>query len=169
MELPTPSYPPGTDRSKYPARGLYDRTLGVLNEAAALGDVDLFDWLVSRGADASKSIALHTVARCKDPAKTKAMISHLIGKYGFDPNADDNATGLRSLGGFVDDGGHPLRFAVRYQNLTAVEALLQHGADPSRDFVNPVMMAESEFPAVIEVFRNAGVDIDEAVKVKHRV
>jgi hypothetical protein len=59
---------------------IYDKTLGVLNNAATLGDIDLFDYLVSRGADPSKSIALHAAARCPDPVKTKAMILHLVDK-----------------------------------------------------------------------------------------
>lgn len=94
--------------------GLFDKTLGSLNNAAALGDVDLFDYLVSRGADPSKSIALHTAAYCLDPAKVKAMIAHLVDMYSFDPDAGDNPTGLRYLSFMSEDTGVPLDFAIRF-------------------------------------------------------
>ncbi|CAJ2512183.1 Uu.00g051980.m01.CDS01 [Anthostomella pinea] len=109
--------------------GERDHTLGVLNNAAALGDAALFDHLVSRGADPSKSIALHHAARCQDAAKTTAMIAHLVDRHHFDVNASDGCGGLRDFFGDVPDIGSPLNFAVVFKNLAAVEALLERGAD----------------------------------------
>jgi len=102
----------------------------VLNNAAASGNIELFDHLVSRGADPTKSIALHHAARCKDPAKTKAMITHLVTRHGFDVEADDNATGLRPLDSLIDyeDWGTPMRFAYLFKNQAAIEALKEYGA-----------------------------------------
>ncbi|KAI0120927.1 hypothetical protein BJ170DRAFT_645622 [Xylariales sp. AK1849] len=136
----------------------FDKTLGVLNNAAALGDIDLFDYLVFRGADVSKCIALHATARCPNPLKVKNMVTHLVDKYDFDPNADDNAADLRMLPMNADDYGRPLDFAIRYQNLAAVQALLQHGADPSIDDYLHVNNAMTEYPAAVERFLDAGAD-----------
>ncbi|KAK9797889.1 putative Ankyrin repeat-containing protein [Seiridium cardinale] len=142
---------------------LFDKTLTVLNNAAALGDVDLFDYLVSRGAEPGKSIALHTASHCLDPAKVKAMIAHLIEKYDFDPNADDNPTGMRLLGMMSDDTGVPLDFAVRFKNIAAVEALLQHGADPNvRDHL-PLREAVALGWAATKPFLEAGADANVAL------
>ncbi|KAK9416708.1 putative Ankyrin repeat-containing protein [Seiridium unicorne] len=142
---------------------LFDKTLSVLNNAAALGDVDLFDYLVSRGAEPAKSIALHTAAHCLDLAKVKAMIAHLIVEYGFDPNADDNPTGMRLLSMMSDDTGVPLDFAIRFKNLAAVEALLQHGADPNvRDHI-PLRQAVALGSAAIKPFLEAGADANVAL------
>jgi hypothetical protein len=109
-----------------------DDTLEILNEAATLGDIELFDHLVERGAGPSRSIALHRATLCKYPALTTRMITHLVGKYQFDVNADDLCGGLRwfqESGVTNPDSGSPLACAVRCQNAAAVEALLKYGAD----------------------------------------
>lgn len=107
-------------------KGDRDDTVGVLNEAAALGDTALFDYLVSRGADPKRSIALHEATRCKDPVKTAAIIDHLVEKYNFDVDADDSCGGLRDF--FGDQPQLPLDEATSRHNATAVRALLKHGA-----------------------------------------
>jgi ankyrin repeat protein len=111
-----------------------DRTCEVLNVAAHHGDTDLFDHLVARGADPSRSNALHYAASCKDAVKATAMITHLIETYHLDPNASDSCGGLNELanlpGGFGDPYRDPLNHAVSKGNLPAVEALLNFGADP---------------------------------------
>lgn len=154
---------------------LFDRTLGVLNNTAALGDIDLFDYLVSRGADVSKSIALHHVARCKDPIKTRAMICHLVDKYGFDVNADDNASGLRDLGTLGSPPyyeGVPMNFAILFKNLAAVEELLRRGADLTLKKYCLLWNAMSGFPAAIKPFLEAGANaneiLGEAVRLSNR-
>ena len=122
----------GQDFHLYTNEGpLWDNTCAVLNKAAALGDVEPFDHLVSRGADPSRSVALHMATRCEDPAKTVAMITHLIEQYHFDVNNnDDTCNGLwnKGLGGGLGEGV-PLNGALVWDNLAAVEVLLKYGAD----------------------------------------
>lgn len=91
-DLNRPSDPSLPGRQYF--QGDNDLTLGVLNNAAASGDTELFDYLISRGDDPARSIALHHACRCSDPEKTVAMISHLVEKYHFDVNAHDNITGI---------------------------------------------------------------------------
>lgn len=160
--LPPASHgPPLPPASRDPP--LFDKTLGVLNNTAALGDIELFDHLVSRGADVSKSIALHTATACPSSTKTRAMIIHLIEDYGFDPNGDHNATGLRNLptlGSGPWDVGVPLDFAIRHHNLAAVQILLEKGADPNPRHYDVVR----EFPAAVESFLDAGADANVTLK-----
>jgi hypothetical protein len=114
---------------------LFNKILGILNNTAALGDIELFDHLVSRGADISKSIVLHTATDCPFPIKTKAMIIHLIEKYVFDSYGDDNAVGLRKLSGLGSgpgDSGVPLEFAIIHRNPTAAQVLFEKEADPNK-------------------------------------
>lgn len=103
-----------------------DYSLKVLNRVAARGNVELFDHLVSRGADPSRSLALHCASECKDPVKTIVMIDHLLDTYHFDIEADSRQfleTGPRA------DHGTPLRCAVHHHNIDAVRHLLERGAD----------------------------------------
>jgi hypothetical protein len=69
----------------------------VLNVAAHHGVLDLFDHLVARGADASRSNALHYAASCQDAVKATAMIIHLIETYHRDPSASDSCGRLNEL------------------------------------------------------------------------
>jgi hypothetical protein len=84
-------------------KGDRDDTVKVLNKAAAQGNIEMFDHLVGRGADPSRSITLHTATQCEDPVKTVAMITHLIEKYRFDVNADEECGGLRSSFGSLPE------------------------------------------------------------------
>lgn len=114
-------------------KGEHDRTVQVLNEAASQGDIDTFDYLVSRGADASRSIALHRATRCLDPEKVTALVDHLIAKYHFDPNADDDCGGIRHLVTPFPEEGPPLAYAIANENRAAAVALLKNGAEPQTD------------------------------------
>jgi ankyrin repeat protein len=111
------------------AKGDRDDTVEVLNKAAALGDIELFDHLVARGADPSRSIALHTATQCEDQVKAAAMVTHLIKKHGFDVESDEGCGGLRDFfSSFPEQEGTPLNFAARYHNTAAAEVLLKNGA-----------------------------------------
>lgn len=107
-----------------PAR---DYSLKVLNRIAASGDIELFDHLVSRGADPQRSIALHRVSKCRNSEKAIAMIDHLLDKHHMDIEAksEDFRTTIDSI-----DAGTPLNCAVHYQNLATVKHLLRRGAQP---------------------------------------
>lgn len=98
----------------------------LLNNVAASGDIDLFDHLVSRGADTSLCTALHSASRCTDVEMSKAMICHLLYKYNMDIN--QNNDGLRHLIHDSQDSGSPLCSAILHENLAIVHELLQRGA-----------------------------------------
>jgi ankyrin repeat protein len=139
-----------------------DYSLKVLNRVAAQGNVELFDHLVVRGAEPSRSLALHCASECKDPAKTVAMIDHLLDKYHFDIEADNRQflkTGPRS------DLGTPLHCAVYHRNIDAVRHLLERGADPESGvriaIGSKVVIREGWLPA-LEALRDAGANIDWA-------
>jgi hypothetical protein len=87
-----------------------DFSLKVLNNVSANGDIALFDHLVARGADPHRSLALHSVSRCKDPAKTKAMIFHLLDVHHMPIEA--NNEDLRDYFHASGDSGMPLNCAV---------------------------------------------------------
>ncbi|XXH00073.1 hypothetical protein Hte_006415 [Hypoxylon texense] len=111
--------------------GEYDHSLGVLNNAAASGDIETFDYLVSRGANPLRSLALHHATRCRDPEKTKAMINHLLNKHHLDINACGDSLGLHEFEFFIHgDDGAALKCAVAHRNMAAIEELLKNGADP---------------------------------------
>lgn len=107
-----------------PAR---DYSLKVLNRIAASGDIELFDYLVSRGADPQRSIALHRASKCRDPKTAIAMIDHLLDEHHMDIEAktEDFRTTIDSV-----DAGTPLNYAVYYRNLATIKHLLGRGAQP---------------------------------------
>lgn len=123
--------PNRTDDSRddeYPPRrliGARDYSLKVLNLVAASGDMELFDRLVSRGADPQRSMALHRASRCPDPDKTVAMIDHLLDKHHMDIEAN-NQDFRRTVDSI--DAGTPLDNAVYHRNLAAVKHLIKRGA-----------------------------------------
>lgn len=107
-------------------------TVEVLKDATVVGDIGIFDFLVSHGAVAANSIALHKVPLCDDPIATTAMVGHLVEKYKLDVNGDDACGGLRwDLG--LDERpairGSPLYCAVRHGNAAVVGALLKYKAN----------------------------------------
>ena len=153
----------GAPRHGHVAKVYQDRTCEVLNVAAHRGDIDIFDHLVARGADPSRSNALHYAATCKDALKANAMITHLIEKYHLDPNASDSCGGLNELldlpGGLGDPYRNPLDYAVSRGNLPAAEALLKFGADPSNSIYEAI--EEYQAPAV-KILLEAGADYSKS-------
>ncbi|KAK9419940.1 putative Zn(2)-C6 fungal-type domain-containing protein [Seiridium unicorne] len=114
-------------------KGEFDHSLGVLNNAAARGDIAMFDYLISRGADLSRSRALHHASRCRDPTKTEAMILHLINNYGLDVDEvkDEGLRNITFTYNRVLDTGTPLNCAVVHRNMAALTTLLKQGANPN--------------------------------------
>ena len=126
--------------------GDVDHTVGVLNKAAQLGDVALFDYLVSRGADPARSLALHYA--CGSPEdKTQAMLDHLLTAYSdtFSPDisASDEKPGLRDYGPKHRPrprcSGTPWRYAICHDNLVALQYLMARGAKPVPGKVSAAM------------------------------
>jgi ankyrin repeat protein len=139
-----------------------DYSLEVLNRAAGIGNVELFDHLVHRGADPSRSLALHRVSECSDPAKLVAMIDCLLDQYHFDIEADNRQflkTGPRP------DFGTPLKVAIYNKNIDAVRHLLKRGADPEsgvrRAIGSNIILREGWLPA-LEALLDAGASVDDA-------
>lgn len=141
-----------------------DHTCEVLNVAAHRGDIDIFDHLVARGADPSRSNALHYAATCKDAVKAAAMITHLIETYHLDPNASDSCGGLNELanlpGSFGASCWDPLNHAVSKGNFPAAEALLKFGADPSNSIHEAI---EQEQGPAVKFLLEAGADCSKGL------
>ena len=148
----------------------FDWSNHLLNNVAAAGDIELFDHLVSRGADPHRSLALHEVSRCRDEEKAAAMVDHLVEKYGMDIHADNES--LRDYFHASSDSGTPLVAAVDAGNLAVVEALLRKGAssnacgpslrDPWGRAIGNCMW-EGFMPALRPLL-NAGADANEVLK-----
>ncbi|KAI1211529.1 ankyrin repeat-containing domain protein [Annulohypoxylon truncatum] len=147
-------------------KGEQDDTLAVLNEAAAQGNIDMFDYLVSRGADPQKCLALHyaTFYKPQDPAQVEFNIAHLLQRYDYDVNGDDTCGGLVKLSDFTYTGreGPPLRWAVYHDNLPAVESLLRHGAEPSAALLVAV---ERDNLEALKLLLGAGGNATEACRI----
>jgi hypothetical protein len=143
-----------------PAR---DYSLKVLNKIAASGDIELFDHIVSRGADPQRSIALHRASKCRDPEKSVAMIDHLLDKHHMDieSKGEDFHTLIDSI-----DAGTPLNRAVHYRNLAAVKHLLKRGAQP-RDAADQAagQWGIKPFLPALGPLLDAGADPDDALEI----
>ncbi|KAF3770870.1 hypothetical protein M406DRAFT_67231 [Cryphonectria parasitica EP155] len=116
-------------------RVIRDKTVEVLNRAAAAGDIELFDHLAARGADPGRSNALHNAAgSSRGDAAAAAMINHLVDRYHLDVNAGDDCHGLNEMVTWQTPPGTsphyttPLVYAARASNVAAAEALLHRGA-----------------------------------------
>jgi len=140
------------------AIGEKDFSLHLLNKVAAAGDIDLFDYLVSRGAQPSKSTALHAACRCNDPERSVAMIRHLLDVHHMDINSDNED--FRHFFHYAHDRGSPLCIAILQHNLPAVREFLQRGADPDLPYGNPASYAidsNDSLPA-LDLLLRAGAD-----------
>lgn len=141
-----------------PAR---DYSLKVLNIIAASGDIELFDHLVTCGADPQRSIALHRASKCHDPEKAVAMIDHLLDKHcmNIEAKSEDFRTTIDSL-----DAGTPLNCAVYYRNLATVKHLLKRGAQP-RDAANQAAgrWGTHPFLPALGPLLDAGANPDDAL------
>jgi hypothetical protein len=138
--------------------------LKILDKIAERGDIQLFDHIVSRGADSLPSLALHRACKCEDTDKSIAMIDHLLDKYHMDIEAHSKV--LRPTIHFPGDSGTPLVCAVWYKNIAAVQHLLNRGADPKPAIVLAIGRATAPhgcLPAV-EPLLKAGADADCALE-----
>lgn len=142
-----------------PAR---DYSLKVLNRIAATGSIELFDHVVSRGADPKRSIALYRASKCRDSEKAIAMIDHLLDEHHMDIEAtiEDFRTTIESL-----DNGTPLTCAVYYKNLATVKHLLARGARPT-PAVNQALgiWAVPPFLPALGPLLDAGADADDVLE-----
>lgn len=129
----------------------------MLNQAAGSGDISLFDYLVSRGAKADHSNALHNASRSDNAA---AMITHLIETYKLDVNASDSCGGLNQLVEWDVTPRYPLKYAIYYSNTPAVEVLIKYGAEIGGACGTAIM--EKNAPA-LRLLLEAGGDASEAL------
>jgi len=152
----------GGNASRQGARGrVYrDNTVAVLNETAKYGDIELFDYLVARGASPSKSNALHYAALCKDQAKVVAMITHLVDTYHLDVDGNEECGGLNELikG---DSLLYPLDYAVSpLGTIPAAEILLRKGAKIGDAWATAIKYKQA--PA-LKLLLDAGADASKAL------
>ena len=146
------------------APGETDNSLHVLNNIAASGDMDLFDHLVSRGADTSLCTALHAASRCPDSQKSIAMVRHLLDNHNMD--IERNNKDLRRFMHDPHDFGTPLCSAVIHKNLAVVHELLARGARVNAPFYFPIDYAVTEggFMPALEPLLRAGADASDALQ-----
>jgi ankyrin repeat protein len=151
----------GPGRGRKWSRRDRDDTCRVLNEAAALGDVEIFENLVDRGADPSRSVALHFASRCKDPAKTTAMMTLLVEKYHLDINLDEEHHELLFYHSLMPDSDVPLHRAIENHNVAAVEILLKYGASKLEIAFNRAV--ECRFEPALELLLEYGAKPSECI------
>jgi ankyrin repeat protein len=150
------------------AQGESENSIKVLNNVAAAGDLQLFDHLVARGADVSRSLSLHCASKCQDASSS--MIAHLLDRYNMDIHADTDA--LRDFFRDAKDSGTPLCSAIYHENIVAVEELLKRGADPERCGTSghrPIVKAIGDsanvgFLPALKPLLKAGVDTASALR-----
>lgn len=152
--------PSRTDAGHAPA-GLKDSSVKVLSCVAATGDIELYDHLIARGADQSRSLGLHSASRCRDGEKSVAMIHHLLDKYHMDLEFDNEI--LRNHYSCAFDAGTPLKSAVCHRNIPAIDALLARGAEPDTAFATAIgnHFFEGWLPALAPLL-DAGADLANA-------
>lgn len=144
------------------APGETDWSLHLLNKVAADGDIALFDYLVSRGADVTLSTALHSASACESPELSRAMVCHLLDKYSMDINSNND--NFRDFIHDADDSGSPLCSAIINQNLGVVNELLQRGVLPTEPDSYPASYAAKLFLPALEPLLHAGADPSEALR-----
>jgi hypothetical protein len=119
--------------------------------------------MVKRGADAPRSLALHSASRCRDLDKSRAMACHLLDKHNMDININNET--FRDFMHDSHDTGSPLCSAVIHCNLAAVQELLQRCASFSGPRSWPVSYAvrSGEFLPALEPLLRAGTDPTQAL------
>ncbi|EGP90937.1 uncharacterized protein MYCGRDRAFT_102079 [Zymoseptoria tritici IPO323] len=116
------------DCGSHLAEDEYDDSLHVLNQVAANGDIILLRYLVARGADLTKSVALHAVSRCHDLAASLPMLSYLLDEQHLDIDTDNDE--FRYLNNNHEkDIGTPLCLAIYERNLPVALELIARGAN----------------------------------------
>ncbi|KAK5113794.1 hypothetical protein LTR62_003178 [Meristemomyces frigidus] len=151
-----------TDTGQRPEE-CHDYSVKVLNNVAANGDIELFDHLEARGANAQLSMALHCASKCHDAGKAPAMIDHLLDVHRMDIEADNEK--LRQFFHAAGDFGTPLNCAVYHQNLPALRKLLERGAVPDKTLyatIDPVIN-DPWLPGLAPLL-DAGADADDALE-----
>jgi ankyrin repeat protein len=145
--------------------GHQDYSLKVLNLIAGRGDIQLFNHLVSRGADPRLSIALHRASKCQDAATCIAMIDNLLDTHHMDIEADNEI--FRNRMDFSPDSGTPLNCAPYYKNIAAINHLLKRGANPESAVSHSIgtVYHYGEFLPALGPLLDAGADADAALEL----
>ncbi|KAF3012995.1 hypothetical protein E8E14_006946 [Neopestalotiopsis sp. 37M] len=137
-----------------------------LNQAAQFGDLKMFEHLISRGADVSRSDPLHHAARHKsqDVDTLTSIMEHFINKYNLDINACDKTGGLplrfrADRPQWKGRSGQPVSWAAYCYNPAALEALINLGADPAPALYVSVSHMRLD---CLEVLLESGYDASKA-------
>jgi hypothetical protein len=107
---------------------MFDFSLHLLDRVAALGDVELFNHLVERGADPLQSSALHRASVCHDERKSLSMISCLIDRHKLELTTR-LYDGYNDVFDYGPECGTPLDSAICNRNLPVAAELLRRGAN----------------------------------------
>ena len=108
--------------------------LPVLTNAIALGDIEVVRLLFSRGADVLHGNLLHSAVERKDQYEGAELVEYLA-RRGVDVNArrhTNSAAWRQKAMSFLPT---PLYLACDEENIPVARALLQHGADPTREIL----------------------------------
>jgi ankyrin repeat protein len=132
---------------------------------SASGDIDLFDHLVSRGADTSLCTALHSASQYTDTEMSRAMVCYLLDKHNMDINGNNDD--LRHFWHDSQDSGSPICSAILHKNLAVVHELLKRGARVNCPDWYPVSYAvrAGGFFSALELLLHAGADTNKALKI----
>lgn len=137
-----------------------------LNHAALIGDLEMFDHLVSRGADPARSNALHFAAQheTQDLATMTSLMRHLIEKHGFDIDARDHTGGIPVERTYPVNSSYqpaePVRWAAYHDNPISLQALINLGANPAPAVYDAVTKNHIE---CLHILLKTGVDASEAL------
>ncbi|KAK6209011.1 hypothetical protein LQW54_006759 [Pestalotiopsis sp. IQ-011] len=137
-----------------------------LNHAALKGDLEMFDHLVSRGADPARSNALHFAARHEnqDLATITSIMRHLIEKHGFDIDARDHTGGIPVERTYPvnssDQPTEPVRWAAYHDKPASLQALINLGASPAPAVYDAATKNHIE---CLQILLKTGVDASEAL------
>lgn len=137
-----------------------------LNHAALKGDLQMFDHLVSRGADPARSDALHFAAQHEnqDLATMTSLMQHLIDKYGFDVDARDDSGGIPVERTYPVNMSYqpaePVRWAAYHNKPASLQALINLGANPAPAVYDAATKNHIE---CLHILLKTGVDASEAL------
>ncbi len=94
----------------------------VLDCAAGVSTVTVFDLLLEHGAKLENSLPLHAAAKSDKDGERISMMAHLL-ELGVDVNGSDDSRGPYGF-------GTPLHHAIRERHIQIVRFLLGKGANP---------------------------------------
>lgn len=137
-----------------------------LNHAALIGNLEMFDHLVSRGGDPARSNALHFAAQheTQNLVTMTSLMRHLIEKHGFDIDARDHTGGIPVERTYPVNSSYqpaePVRWAAYHDKPASLQALINLGANPAPAVYDAATKNHIE---CLHILLKTGVDASEAL------